>query len=86
MDNNLIFGRTVEEWIKLETELKLRDIKNTPLLDGVTKQAQKPLIDLITELLQPFPDPCHYDHHGYCQEHFLHERPCPFERAKEWLK
>lgn len=22
---------------------------------------------------------CHYDHHGYCQTHFLHEKPCPME-------
>lgn len=21
---------------------------------------------------------CRYDHHGYCQTHFLHEKPCPF--------
>lgn len=29
------------------------------------------------------PDPCHYDHHGYCQAHSLHEQPCPHEVAKE---
>lgn len=23
------------------------------------------------------PDPCEYDHHGYCQAHSLHENPCP---------
>ena len=30
---------------------------------------------------------CHYDHHGYCQTHFLHSKPCPMEiinsKAKE---
>ena len=26
---------------------------------------------------------CHYDHHGYCQTHFLHERPCPMELINE---
>ncbi len=29
--------------------------------------------------------PCQYDHHGYCQAHSLHERPCPHERAKTLL-
>jgi len=22
---------------------------------------------------------CWYDHHGYCQTHFLHEKPCPMK-------
>jgi len=26
---------------------------------------------------------CWYDHHGYCQTHFLHERPCPMELINE---
>lgn len=30
-------------------------------------------------------DECHYDHHGYCQAHSLHERPCPHERARTIL-
>lgn len=24
-------------------------------------------------------EPCSYDHHGYCQTHFLHAKPCPYE-------
>lgn len=32
-------------------------------------------------------DTCHYDHHGHCQTHFLHDKPCPMEiinrKAKE---
>ena len=28
---------------------------------------------------------CHYDHHGYCQEHGLHDRPCPVEVLTELL-
>ena len=28
---------------------------------------------------------CNFDHHGYCQTHNLHERPCPHERAKKIL-
>jgi len=32
------------------------------------------------------PDPCEYDHNGYCQAHSLHGRPCPHERAKALLE
>ena len=31
-------------------------------------------------------DPCHYDPHGYCQMHSLHERPCPYEQATALLE
>lgn len=40
-------------------------------------------VELIRELADP--DPCHYDHHGYCQAHSGHERPCPHERARDLL-
>lgn len=30
-------------------------------------------------------EPCSYDHHGYCQTHWLHERPCPNERVRALL-
>jgi len=36
---------------------------------------------LVTELVDA--DPCRYDHHGYCQTHSLHEKPCPHEQAKD---
>lgn len=39
---------------------------------------------LVRELTDP--DQCRYDHHGYCQSHALHEKPCPHERSKELLK
>lgn len=39
--------------------------------------------NLISDLDDP--DPCEYDHHGYCQSHSLAERPCPHELAKELL-
>ena len=29
---------------------------------------------------------CCYDHHGYCQSHFLHERPCPMEIINRYDK
>lgn len=41
------------------------------------------LVSLVAELTDS--EPCRYDHHGYCQTHYLHERPCPHERAKEVL-
>jgi hypothetical protein len=42
------------------------------------------LLDLIRDLAHD--DACEYDHHGYCQSHFLHERPCPHERAQAILQ
>lgn len=30
-------------------------------------------------------DACSYDHHGYCQTHYLHEQPCPVEQARDLL-
>jgi len=42
------------------------------------------LLRLVSEMADS--SPCRYDHHGYCQEHFLHMRPCPHERANELLK
>lgn len=30
-------------------------------------------------------EPCWYDHHGYCQTHLLHPRPCLHEQIKELL-
>ncbi|MEU2789093.1 hypothetical protein [Streptomyces sp. NPDC007100] len=41
------------------------------------------LRDLVADFTDP--DPCHYDHHGYCQAHFwLQTEPaCPHRRARE---
>ena len=33
--------------------------------------------------LEPFDDVCSYDHHGYCQSHFGHEKPCPYEPEEQ---
>lgn len=41
------------------------------------------LISLLEELLDD--SPCHYDHHGKCQAHSLHEKPCPHEKGKQML-
>lgn len=43
----------------------------------------KVILEALVNLLDPFKDdPCYYDHHGYCQAHFV-SNPCPVEAAKE---
>ena len=41
---------------------------------------------LVEDFLDP--DPCSYDHHGYCQAHgwFETEPPCPHKRARALLE
>ena len=44
------------------------------------------LREALTRLLAPFGnDACHYDHHGYCQEHFI-EADCCVAHARAALK
>jgi len=45
--------------------------------------AARARIDVLWNLVDELRDesPCHYDHHGYCQEHCLHDAPCPHSRA-----
>ena len=44
------------------------------------------LREALTRLLAPFGnDTCHYDHHGYCQEHFI-EADCCVAHARAALK
>ena len=42
----------------------------------------------LTGLLEPFgDDPCRFDHHGYCQQHFLQEaNECCVKIARDTLK
>lgn len=42
-------------------------------------------IDELEQLIVQFADgaSCQYDHHGYCQTHFLHDKPCPYGIANE---
>lgn len=51
------------------------------------RQAAEAERDTWRELVRELVDdgPCHYDHHGQCQGHSLHDRPCPHSRAKELL-
>ena len=41
------------------------------------------LTQLLAEIVEL--EPCRYDHHGCCQDHGLHEKPCPHERARQLL-
>ena len=44
------------------------------------------LRDALTRLLEPYgDDPCYYDHHGYCQAHFV-EADCCVAYARAALK
>ena len=48
----------------------------------------EPAVKLLSATLERFVssgDPCHYDHHGYCQSHLLGENPCEHEVAKDLL-
>ena len=44
------------------------------------------LLALLRDFLDP--DPCHFDHHGYCQAHgwFATEPACPHARARKVLE
>jgi hypothetical protein len=50
------------------------------------KYTKKEIIQLIEEMHDPHDEKCRYDHHGYCQTHYLHEYPCPFSKAKDVIK
>ena len=43
------------------------------------------LIEAIANLMSVFPDPCRYDHHGKCQEHFI-EDDCSVAKTKAALR
>lgn len=57
------------------------------------EQRQKELqLEMAMELLEEFYDmhggtPCRFDHHGYCQEHFLEEgENCLVNRVTKFLE
>jgi hypothetical protein len=41
--------------------------------------------DILLILVDAHDEECRYDHHGHCQTHWLHDRPCPIEQAKELI-
>ena len=42
---------------------------------------------LLKEWLDVHDEPCYYDHHGYCQAHFLQEKgECIVELTRNFLK
>lgn len=46
----------------------------------------KEAIDLLKEWLEAHNDKCWYDHHGYCQAHFLQPKgECIVERTRNYL-
>jgi hypothetical protein len=43
-----------------------------------------PILVALRDIVDP--DPCHLDHHGYCQAHgWTGDEPCPHARAKDLL-
>lgn len=45
-------------------------------IEALTAERDR-LRDALTRLLEPFEeDPCYYDHHGYCQAHFVEADCC----------
>lgn len=47
---------------------------------GKCRRCVQELLSLLSELTDDMP--CRYDHHGYCQSHWLHVKPCPNDRAR----
>lgn len=42
--------------------------------------------DLLNEWLELHDSPCRFDHHGYCQEHFLQDKDeCIVQKTKKYL-
>lgn len=72
---------TSQQWAERVVDRKL-----TQLFAAHLQAAVREADALLSEVMEPFDENCHYDHHGYCQAHFLYEDPCPFGRAKERLQ
>lgn len=67
-----------------ENNRQLRlDIEKSRLALAAERGRLGALLELVQELCDP--SPCWYDHHGRCQEHRMHDRPCPHEKASELL-
>jgi len=50
---------------------------------NITKKDLEDIIELLLELDDD--EKCFYDHHGYCQTHYLHPKPCPYSRIHELM-
>lgn len=72
----------------MDTEMYTRDELFAEIVThyGSWKAKTVELVSLLEECVSPMSDECHYDHHGYCQAHFLHDNPCPYSRARKLLK
>jgi hypothetical protein len=51
-----------------------------------TDNKLKEAIDILREFVSINDEECYYDHHGYCQAHYLHEHhECPIYRARQLI-
>jgi hypothetical protein len=68
--------------LEQQEEIKRLERRNQELLDMYVPSTRETELE---DLLIQFADgeTCRYDHHGYCQAHCLHEKPCPFGIANE---
>ena len=58
---------------------------NWVVIEALTAERDR-LHVALTRLLEPFgDDPCYYDHHGYCQAHFI-EADCCVAYGRATLK
>ncbi|MFH8405541.1 hypothetical protein ACH4FX_12310 [Streptomyces sp. NPDC018019] len=83
----------VPDWAVSDAEFIAHVPADVPWLVDQLEQARSIAVGLENEvarlrgLVADFmdPDPCHYDHHGYCQAHsWLQTDPaCPHRRARE---
>lgn len=62
-----------------------RAIKELAVLMFERGQDFKKAISLLKEWERLNEEPCHYDHHGYCQTHYLQE-DCVYKRTWDFLK
>ena len=49
------------------------DVQPLTVQDAARVPEIAALIDAVNGLMEVFPDPCRYDHHGKCQEHFIED-------------
>ena len=65
--------------------LKYMRSRNADRIEQLTAERDRLQVAL-TRLLEPYEDaPCYYDHHGYCQAHFV-EADCCVAYARAALK
>lgn len=78
------FASDMAELFKIDAD---RDARIRAALEPDPEREAKvqALIDVVDTLMRVFPDPCRYDHHGKCQEHFIEDK-CSVAGVKAALK